>query len=160
MIGLPMVTVVGTMTEDATLRFTASGVAVLGLTLACNERRYNKATQAFEDGQATFLDVSLWRQPGENAAELRRGTRVIAVGVLKQRSYEDRDGNKRTVMEMEAEELGPSSKFAVVTSTKSSGGSETGDGGSRQPAYAAGSSSDPWGAGPDTPSESSIEAPF
>jgi len=153
-----MVTVVGTMTEDASLRFTASGVAVLGLTLACNERRYNKATQSFEDGQATFLDVSLWRQPGENAAELRRGTRVIAVGVLKQRSFEDRDGNKRTVMEMEAEELGPSSKFAVVTSTKSSGGSETG--GSRQPAYAAGSSQDPWGSSQDSPSESSLEAPF
>lgn len=158
MIGLPMVTVVGTMTEDATLRFTASGVAVLGVTLACNERRYNKATQQFEDGQATFLDVSLWRQPGENAAELRRGTRVIAVGVLKQRSFEDRDGNKRTVMEMEAEELGPSSKFAVVTSTKSSSGS--GSGGSREPAYAAGSSSDPWGSGPDTPSTSDDQPPF
>jgi single-strand DNA-binding protein len=157
-IGLPMVTVVGTMTDDASLRFTASGVAVLNVTLACNERRYNKATQQFEDGQATFLDVSLWRQPGENAAELRRGTRVIAVGVLKQRSFEDRDGNKRTVMEMEAEELGPSSKFAVVTSTKSSGGSETG--GNRQPAYSGGGAEDPWGAGPDTPSQSSIDAPF
>lgn len=153
-----MVTVVGTMTEDATLRFTASGVAVLGMTLACNERRYNKATQQFEDGQATFLDVSLWRQPGENAAELRRGTRVIAVGVLKQRSFEDRDGNKRTVMEMEAEELGPSSKFAVVTSTKSSGSSSSS--GSREPAYAAGSSSDPWGSGPDTPTTDESIPPF
>jgi single-strand DNA-binding protein len=145
MIGLPMVTVVGTLVADFELRFTPAGVAVGSATIAANDRRYNKATQSFEDGEATFLRVSLWRQAAENAADLTRGTRVIAVGVLKQRSFDDRDGNKRTVIEMEAEELGPSSKFAVVTSTKSSGGSETGGG--RAPAYSGGApAEDPWSA--------------
>lgn len=154
-----MVTVVGTLVADFELRFTPAGVAVGSATIAANDRRYNKATQSFEDGDACFLRVSLWRQAAENAVELTRGTRVIAVGVLKTRSFDDRDGNKRTVIEMEAEELGPSSKFAVVTSTKASG-SSSGDGGNRAPAYSGGPAEDPWGAGPDTPSTSSIEAPF
>lgn len=156
MIGLPMVTVVGTLVSDFELRFTSSGVAVGSATVAANDRRYNKATQSFEDGDATFLRVTLWRQAAENAVELRQGARVIAVGVLKQRSFDDRDGNKRTVIEMEAEELGPSSKFAVVTSTKSSGG----EGGNRQPAYSGGPAGDPWGSGPDSPSQSTERAPF
>lgn len=159
MIGLPMVTVVGALTSDFELRFTPAGVAVGSATIATNERRFNKDSGQFEDvGEGTFLRVSIWRKAAENASGLNRGDRVIAVGVLKQRSFQDRDGNKRTVLEMEAEELGPSSKFAVVTSTKSSGGSETGGG--RQPAYAAGSSSDPWGSGPDTPTESEQRPPF
>lgn len=153
-----MVTVVGTLVSDFELRFTASGVAVGSATIAANDRRYNKATQSFEDGDACFLRVTLWRQAAENSVELRQGARVIAVGVLKQRSFDDRDGNKRTVIEMEAEELGPSSKFAVVTSTKSSGGS--GDGGNRQPAYSGGPAEDPWGASQSQPSQSTEEPPF
>lgn len=158
MIGLPMLTVVGTLTEDVQLRFTPAGVAVLSLNLACNERKFNKQTQAYEDGEATFLRVSLWRQAGENAAELTRGTRVIAIGVLKQRSFDDRDGNKRTVLEMEAEEVGPSSKFAVVSSVKASrasGSDYSSRGGQAEPSFSApvgGGSSDPWGAQePDPP---------
>ncbi|ATN94026.1 ssDNA binding protein [Mycobacterium phage Kumao] len=119
MIQLPQVTVVGTLTADPELRFTQSGKAVISFNIASNSRRFNKQTGEYEDGDTTFLRGQIWNEYAENIAEsLSRGDRVIATGVLKQRSYETREGDKRTVYELEAEEVGPSLRFATAKVTK------------------------------------------
>jgi single-strand DNA-binding protein len=126
---LPETKVVGTLTADPELRFTPSGVAVVNFTIAANERRYNKQTQEWEDGDATFLRCNLWRQYAENVAEsLSRGDQVIAFGNLKQRSFETREGEKRTVMELEVTDIGPTLRFATAKVSKASRG-----GGGRTP---------------------------
>lgn len=130
MSGETLITVVGNLTGDPELRFTPSGAAVASFTIASTPRTFDKAANDWKDSEPLFLRCSLWRQAGENAAEsLTCGTRVIASGVLKQRSYE-KDGQKRTVVELDVEEIGPSLKYATAKVTKASrsGGSQR-DGG-------------------------------
>ncbi|WP_163512421.1 single-stranded DNA-binding protein [Fodinicola acaciae] len=117
--GLPEITIVGTLTGDPEQRFTTSGIAVANFTVASNDRRYNKESGQWEDGDATFLRCSIWRDYAEHVTEsLARGQRVIVVGQLRQRSYETTEGDKRTVVEVDVREIGPALKWATVKVTK------------------------------------------
>ncbi|NUQ98267.1 MAG: single-stranded DNA-binding protein [Streptomyces sp.] len=134
MSGETQIHIVGNLTDDPELRFTPSGAAVANFTIASTPRTFDKASGEWKDGDALFMRCSLWRQAGENAAEsLTRGMRVIAIGSLKQRSYE-KDGQKRTVVELDVEEIGPSLKYATakVTKAQRSGGGQNQGGGNGQ----------------------------
>jgi len=114
MVGLPEITMAGTLTADPELRYTQSAIAVANFTVACNPRTLNKQTGQWEDGEATFLRCTIWRDAAEHVAEsLKRGQRVIVVGELRQRSYEH-DGQKRTTYELDVTEVGPSLKWATA----------------------------------------------
>lgn len=115
MAGETVITVIGNLTDDPELRFTPSGAPVSNFTVASTPRTFDKESQEWRDGDALFLRCSVWRQAAENVAEsLRRGDRVIVQGRLKQRSYETAEGEKRTVYEMEADEVGASVKFRTI----------------------------------------------
>lgn len=115
---------IGNLTADPELRFINSGAAVVNFTVASTPRTYDKATNEFKDGETLFMRCSMWREAAENVAEsLHRGNRVIVVGKLKQRSYE-KDGQKRDVIEMEVEEIGPSLRYSTATPTKADRRSE------------------------------------
>lgn len=121
MAGETVITICGNMVDDPELRFTPSGAAVAKFRVASTPRTYNKDTQAWEDGESLFLPCSVWRQQAEHVAEsLTKGMRVIVVGRLKQRSYEDREGVKRTVFELDVEEVAPSLRNATAKVTKAS----------------------------------------
>ena len=140
MAGETPITVVGNLTADPELRFTPSGAAVANFTVASTPRQFDRQTNEWKDQETLFLNCSVWRQAAENAAEsLQRGMRVIVQGRLKARSYETREGEKRTVFEIDVEEVGPSLKMATakVTKTTRSGGGPGGGGFS-------GGSDDPW----------------
>jgi single-strand DNA-binding protein len=123
MSGETVITIVGNLVDDPELRFTPSGAAVAKFRIASTPRTFNKTTNQWEDGEALFLTCSVWRQAAENAAEtLSRGMRVIVQGRLKQRSYEDREQVKRTVYEIDVEEVGPSLKHASAKVTKNASG--------------------------------------
>jgi len=125
-------TIVGNITNDPELRFTPSGAAVASFTVASNSRYLDKTTNEWKDGEPVFMRCSVWRQYAENVAEsLTRGTRVIVTGRLKQRSYDNRDGQKVTVMEMEVDDVGPALRNATakVTKVARSGGGFGGDSG-------------------------------
>ncbi|WP_329471707.1 single-stranded DNA-binding protein [Streptomyces sp. NBC_01723] len=127
MAGETVITVVGNLVDDPELRFTPSGAAVAKFRIASTPRTFNKTTNAWEDGEALFLTCSVWRQAAEHVAEsLQRGHRVIVQGRLKQRSYEDREQVKRTVYELDVDEVGPSLTFATAKVTKASGGGSRG----------------------------------
>jgi single-strand DNA-binding protein len=136
MSGDTTITIIGNLTADAELRFTPSGHAVANWTVASTPRAFDKQSGEWKDLEPLFMRCNLWKQPAENAAQvLTRGMRVIVTGRLKQRSYE-KDGQKRTVVELEVEEVGPSLKYAQATVTKMSGGgnqngSRTSPGGAR-----------------------------
>ncbi len=135
MAGDTVITVVGNLTGDPELRFTASGVAVASFTIASTPRSFDRQTNEWKDGEALFLRCSLWREAAENVAEsLTKGMRVIAQGRLVQRSYETREGEKRTVIELQVEEIGPSLRYASakVTRNARSGGGNGGFGGANQ----------------------------
>lgn len=126
------VTIVGNITNDPELRFTPSGAAVASFTIASNSRYLDKATNEWKDGEPVFMRCSVWRQYAENVAEsLTRGTRVIVTGRLKQRSYDSREGQKVTVIEMEVDDVGPALRTATakVTKVARSGGGDFGGGG-------------------------------
>ena len=171
MAGDTIITVVGNLTADPELRFTPSGAAVASFTVASTPRIYDRQSGEWKDGEALFLRCSIWREAAENVAEsLTRGARVIVSGRLKQRSFETKEGEKRTVMELEVDEIGPSLKYATAKVNKagrSGGGSggfgsgaPSGGGGSR-PAAAA-SNEDPCGSAPASGSfgGSDDEPPF
>jgi single-strand DNA-binding protein len=123
-------TVVGNLTDDPELRFTPSGAAVAKFCVASTPRIYDTATKEYKDGEPLFLNCSVWRQMAENAAEsLKRGNRVIVQGRLRQRSYETREGEKRTVFELEVDEIGPSLRFAEAKPVRRASGGN-GNGGS------------------------------
>ena len=127
MAGETPITVVGNLTADPELRFTPSGAAVANFTVASTPRTFDRQTNEWKDGEALFLNCSVWRQAAENAAEsLTRGMRVVVSGRLKARSYETREGEKRTVFEIDVDEIGPSLKYATakVTKTQRSGGGD------------------------------------
>jgi len=116
MAGLPEVTIAGTLTANPELRVIPSGASVATFTVAANDRRYNKATNQWTDGEATFLRCQVWRDLAEHVAEsLTQGARVLVTGQLRQRSYTTREGDKRTVFELDVTEIGASLKWATVT---------------------------------------------
>lgn len=126
MAGETIITVVGNLTADPELRYTNNGLAVANFTIASTPRTFDKATNEMKDGDALFLRASVWREFAEHVAgSLTKGSRVIATGRLKQRSYETKEGEKRTSFEIEVDEIGPSLKYATaqVTRTQSTRGS-------------------------------------
>ncbi|MFI7005747.1 single-stranded DNA-binding protein [Streptomyces sp. NPDC050145] len=130
MAGETVITVVGNLVDDPELRFTPSGAAVAKFRVASTPRTFDRQTNEWKDGESLFLTCSVWRQAAENVAEsLQRGMRVIVQGRLKQRSYEDREGVKRTVYELDVEEVGASLRSATAKVTKTSGGGRGGQGG-------------------------------
>lgn len=113
------VTIVGNLTADPELRFTQSGASVANLTIASTPRILDKATGEWKDGEALFLRGTVWKESAENVTNsLARGTRVIATGRLKQRSFETKEGEKRSVVELEIDEIGPSLRYAQATVSK------------------------------------------
>ncbi len=176
MAGETIITVVGNLTNDPELRFTPSGSAVANFTIASTPRTFDRQSNEWKDGETLFLRASVWREAAENVAEtLTKGTRVVAQGRLKSRSYETKEGEKRTVMELEVDEIGPSLRYASakVSRTQRSGGGGFNGGTSnpggnswgggqqaQQPAEdpwgaPAGGNAQGWGNGPD-----SSEPPF
>lgn len=142
MAGETTLTIIGNLTADPELRFTPSGAAVANFTVASTPRTYDKAQDKWVDGSTLFMRCSIWRQAAENAAEsLKKGTRVIVVGRLVSRSYETREGEKRTVMELQAEDVGASIKLATVEVRKASRGSDSYGGSDRRNSPPA---DDPW----------------
>ena len=147
MAGDTLITVIGNLTADPELRFTPSGAAVASFTVASTPRTFDKQSGEWKDGEALFLRCNIWRQAAENMAEsLTRGARVIVNGRLKQRSFETREGEKRTVVELDVDEIGPSLRYATAKVNKVSRGSGSGG-------YGAGGGQsappdDPWGAAP------------
>ena len=167
MAGDTTITIIGNLTDDPELRFTPSGAAVAKFRIASTPRFMRDGK--WVDGEPLFLACTIWRQAAENVAEsLTRGARVIVSGRLKQRTYETRDGEKRTVLELEVDEIGPSLKFATVKvqklartggGTGSSGGFGSGNGGDRS--GGGDFSNDPWAsAGPPTGTGQPDEPPF
>ena len=163
MAGETIITVVGNLTADPELRYTQGGLAVANFTIASTPRTFDRQTNDWKDGDALFLRASCWREFAEHVAgSLTKGSRVIATGRLKQRNYDDRDGNKRTVIELEVDEIGPSLRYATAQVTRASGG-----GGGR--GQVSGGAEEPWAAsapasgGDDvwnTPGNYNDETPF
>jgi single-strand DNA-binding protein len=159
-------TVVGNLTADPELRFTPSGAAVANFTVASTPRIFDRQSNEWKDGDALFMRCSIWREAAENVAEsLTRGSRVIVQGRLKQRSYETREGEKRTVVELEVDEIGPSLRYATAKVNKASRGSSSGGFGSgakQQSSAAPANTEDPWGSAPASGSfgGSDDEPPF
>ena len=123
MAGETIITLVGNLTADPELRFTPSGAPVANFTVASTPRTFDRATSEWKDGDAMFINCSVWRQAAENVAEsLTKGMRVIVQGRLKSRSYETREGERRTVFEIDVDEVGPSLQFATAKVTRSGGG--------------------------------------
>ncbi|MGH4025471.1 MAG: single-stranded DNA-binding protein [Pseudonocardiaceae bacterium] len=144
-VGETTVTVVGNLTADPELRFTPSGAAVANFRVASTPRMFDRQTGEWKDGEALFLQCNVWRQAAENVAEsLTRGMRVIVSGRLRQRSFETREGEKRTVMELEVDEIGPSLRYATakVNRVSRQGGGSMGGG------YGSSGSDDPWSSAP------------
>ena len=140
MAGDTIITVVGNLTADPELRFTPSGAAVANFTVASTPRQFDRQSNEWKDGEALFLRCNIWRQAAENVAEsLTRGARVVVTGRLKQRSYETKEGEKRTVIELEVDEIGPSLRYATAKVNKVSRGSGGGDFGGGGGGYGGGS---------------------
>jgi single-strand DNA-binding protein len=152
MAGETVITVVGNLTDDPELRFTPSGAAVAKFRVASTPRTLDRNSGEWKDGEPLFLQCNIWRQAAENVAEsLHRGARVIVTGRLRQRSYETREGEKRTVIELEVDEIGPSLRYATAKVQKMSrsgggGGFGSGGGGGNAPSQGAGGgyADDPW----------------
>jgi single-strand DNA-binding protein len=148
MAGDTTITVVGNLTDDPELRFTPSGAAVAKFRVASTPRFLDKQTNEWKDGDPLFLSCTVWRQAAENVAEsLQRGARVVVTGRLRQRSYETREGEKRTVIELEVDEIGPSLRYATAKvqkmSRSSGGGGGFGSGGGNN-GGGGGNFDDPW----------------
>lgn len=143
MAGDTVITVVGNLTDDPELRFTSSGAAVANFTVASTPRFFDKQSNEWKDGDALFLRCSIWRQAAENVAEsLTKGARVVVQGRLKQRSYETREGERRTVYELDVDEVGPSLRYATAKVTKVTRSGTGGSFGSSAPASPP--ADDPW----------------
>ncbi|NQX29204.1 single-stranded DNA-binding protein [Microbacteriaceae bacterium VKM Ac-2854] len=123
MAGETIITVVGNLTSDPELRYTQNGLAVANFTIASTPRTLDRASNEWKDGEALFLRASVWREFAEHVAgSLTKGSRVIATGRLKQRSYETKEGEKRTSIELEIDEIGPSLRYATASITRAAGG--------------------------------------
>ena len=151
MAGETIITVVGNLTADPELRYTQNGLAVANFTIASTPRNFDRASGEYKDGDALFLRASVWREFAEHVAgSLTKGSRVVATGRLKQRSYETKEGEKRTSIELEVDEIGPSLRYATaqVTRAQSAGNSQP------RPAT---NSDEPWAT--SAPSEPTWNAP-
>ena len=163
MAGETVITVVGNLTNDPELRFTPSGAAVANFTVASTPRTFDRQSNDWKDGETLFMRCSVWRDAAENVAEsLQRGSRVLVSGRLRSRSYETKEGEKRTVVEMEVDEVGPSLRYATakVNKTSRGGGGGGGFGGGGGGGFGGGQSGgggfggsqqaaeDPWATGP------------
>jgi single-strand DNA-binding protein len=167
MAGETIITVVGNLTADPELRYTQGGLAVANFTIASTPRTFDRQANDWKDGDPLFLRASCWREFAEHVAgSLTKGSRVVATGRLKQRNYDDRDGNKRTAIELEVDEIGPSLRYATAQVTRAAGGSTGGGGGGR--GQVSGGAEEPWAAsapagGDDvwnTPGNYTDETPF
>ncbi|HEX7739077.1 MAG TPA: single-stranded DNA-binding protein [Marmoricola sp.] len=155
MAGETVITVVGNLVDDPELRFTPSGAAVANFRIASTPRTFDRQTNEWKDGDALFLSCSVWRQAAENVAEsLTKGMRVVVQGRLRQRSYEDREGQRRTVVELEVDEVGPSLRYATAKVTRASRGGG-GYGGGNSGGGQGGQGGDPW----STPQQGGQSAP-
>ena len=162
MAGETVITVVGNLTADPELKFTPSGAAVVNFTVASTPRTFDRQSGEWKDGDALFLRCNQWRQPAENVAEsLTRGMRVIVSGRLRQRSFETREGEKRTVVELEVDEVGPSLRYATAKVNKVSRGSggDFNQGQGHSGGYGGAPEDDPWGAAPPA-GQPADEPPF
>jgi single-strand DNA-binding protein len=164
-----VITVVGNLTADPELRYTQNGVAVANFTIASTPRTFDRASNEWKDGEALFLRASVWREFAEHVtSSLSKGSRVVATGRLRQRSFETKEGEKRTSIELEVDEIGPSLRYATAAVTRAPGSASSGGGngdwsapagGNEWPAPAAPvAGGDPWGAGSTEPSND--DAPF
>lgn len=166
MAGETIITVVGNLTADPELRYTQTGLAVANFTVASTPRTFDKATNDWKDGEALFLRASVWREFAENVAgSLSKGSRVIVTGRLKQRSYETKEGEKRTSFEIEVDEIGPSLRYASAQVTRTTSGGSRG-------AQAVQGAEEPWASAPpsgsaggpgdvwNTPGSFNDETPF
>jgi len=145
MSGETVITIIGNLTADPELRFTPSGAAVANFTVASTPRQFDRQTNEWKDGETLFMRCSVWRDAAENVAEsLTRGARVIVSGRLKSRSYDTKEGEKRTVIEMDVDEIGPSLKSATAKVTKKAA-DRSGQGGFG--GGAGGNGSDQWSTG-------------
>ncbi|MEV0297083.1 single-stranded DNA-binding protein [Nocardia sp. NPDC050710] len=169
MAGDTVITILGNLTSDPELRFTPAGAAVANFTVASTPRVFDRNSNEWKDGPALFLRCNIWREAAENVAEsLTRGVRVIVSGRLKQRSYETREGEKRTVVELEVDEVGPSLRYATAKVNKADrkggfGGAETSDSqGSSTPASGSSDAdgSDPWSNSQLVSAGARVEPPF
>lgn len=144
-------TVIGNLTADPELRFTPSGAPVANFTIASTPRYFDKQSQQWQDGDALFMRCSIWRDAAENVAEsLAKGARVVASGRLRQRSFETREGEKRTVVELQVDEVGPSLKYATAKPQKQQRGGGGFSGGFAPPAQSGQQDNyDPWATGGD-----------
>ncbi len=159
MAGETVITLIGNLTGDPELRFTPSGAAVANFTVASTPRTFDRQTNEWKDGETLFMRCSVWRDAAENVAEsLQRGTRVVVTGRLKSRSYETKEGEKRTVVELDVDEVGPSLRYATakVNKTQRSGGGGGGgfggsSGGGSSGGGFGGGQEDPWATGATAP---------
>ncbi len=136
MAGDTVITIIGNLTADPEMRFTPSGVAVASFTIASTPRTFDRQAQEWRDGETLFMRCSIWRDAAENVAEsLTKGTRVIAQGRLTQRSYTTREGENRTVVEMQVDEIGPSLRYAKAQVTRNPRGGQGGFGGNTGGGY-------------------------
>jgi single-strand DNA-binding protein len=156
MAGETTITLVGNLTADPELRFTPSGAAVANFTVASTPRTFDRQTNEWRDGDAMFLNCAVWRQAAENVAEsLQKGMRVIVHGRLRSRSYETREGERRTVFEVDVDEIGPALRYATAKVARNASGGGGGQGGGRPSGGAQGGGSqaaggfgdDPWATG-------------
>lgn len=155
------ITLVGNLTGDPELRFTPNGAAVANFTIASTPRKFDRQANEWKDGESLFMRCSAWKELAENVAEsLQRGTAVIAQGRLRSRSYETKEGEKRTVVEMEVDEVGPSLRYATAKVNKTQrGGGGGGFGGGQQGGQGGGWSQqggqqeDPWATGATAPQQ-------
>ena len=146
MAGETVITVVGNLVDDPELRFTPSGAAVANFRIASTPRTFDRQSNEWKDGDALFLTCSVWRQAAENVAEsLQKGMRVVVQGRLKSRQYETREGEKRTVFEIDVDEVGPSLKYATAKVTRTTrSGSQDGGGYGGGNSGGGGGQQDPW----------------
>lgn len=145
------ITMIGNLVDDPELRFTPSGYAVANFTVASTPRNFDKKTNEWKDGDTLFLRCSLWREAAENVAEsLTKGMRVILSGRLKQRSYDTKEGEKRTVFEVEVDEVGPSLRYATAKVTKTTRQGGAAGGGFSAPSNET-FNDDPWAAASTSP---------
>ena len=152
MAGDTVITIIGNLTADPELRFTPSGAAVANFTVASTPRQFDRQSNEWKDGETLFMRCSIWRDAAENVAEsLHRGTRVLVSGRLKSRSYETKEGEKRTVIELEVDEVGPSLRYASAKVTKAErGGGGGGFGGGGGGGF---QQNDPWATGGSAPQQ-------
>jgi single-strand DNA-binding protein len=159
MAGETVITIIGNLTNDPELRFTPSGAAVANFTVASTPRTFDRQSNEWKDGETLFMRCSVWREAAENVAEsLQRGTRVIVNGRLRSRTYDTKEGEKRTVVELEVDEVGPSLRYATTKVSKTSRGGSAGfggggngnnfGGGGGNSGSTPGRTEDPWATGP------------